>query len=732
MITIVASTQLRQTVLFSLTLFLSAALMFTVQPMLGKMMLPLFGGAPSVWLAAMVFFQLVLLGGYYAAFLLSRLPVMRHVGVLCAVLLCGLFFLPVRIEGVTSGLSGPLAQAFDVLLVLGAAIFVPFAGLSALSPSLQRLFGSLEGKRDPYFLFAASNLGSFGGLLAYPLGFESLMGLSLQGQVWRWGFALLALCVALCLWTARHNLLESEQKKDAPATRVPAREIALWVVLAFVPSALMYGVTASFTSDVGGVPLFWVLPLGLYLLTFVMAFAQPKAWRGASLYMSCSAIAFVPLFLPALMGEAWPNLTFIYALFSLASFTLLARLCHGLLADRRPLLEHLTRYYLWVSVGGALGGVFSVFVVPVLLTSAVEYLALTFLSILLLPFLSRKGGGRPSALEIAGFLALLLGLIGMRYVAGAGALQPLLIPVCAMALAVGAALAASRPAVLALLVVAMVMTVPSSGKIVEVARARNFFGLMRVRDVTEGELTVRQFFHGTTLHGLQIIKPEVSLKPVSYYGPLGPVLERFKPHNVGLIGLGAGLLNCYTAPDRHFTIYEIAPDVVRLAQQHFTFLSACGQPDIIVEDGRKGVARYDGKPFDIFIVDAFSSDAIPVHLLTQEAIALYLSKMTPDAVLILHISNRYFNLLPPVATLAAQAGLTALHLNDAIELAKGLQVAFPSRWVLMTRAPKKLEALRALGWQDLPPAQTRIWTDDYSYPLSTLKLFEREPNAQTH
>lgn len=669
---------------FSLTLFTSAFLMFFIQPMAGKMLLPLVGGTPAGWIVTLAFFQIMLLAGYLLAHLLSALTPRAQGLVYLALLLAGAGFLPPHLP---ASLPAGSAGAFDVLRALASGLALPCLALSAAASTFQRLFTTTghPAAGDPYFLYAASNLGSFAGLLAYPLLAEPLAGLALQGLIWQIGFMALTVMCMFCLAAAG---------KNAPATQSPqtgGNAISLrirlqWVLLAFIPSGLLSAVTTHITTDIFSAPMLWALPLGLYLLTFVAAFSSRNVFAGkalAWLHPLLAALAFLVLTL----GHFSLQISWGAAALHLAAFTAAAMACHSQLAAMRPhdSRAHLTDFYLMIALGGALGGSLNAFVVPYVFDRLIEYPLFLMLSLLVaLPAGKRAG----------------------RFIAIAG-----------------------------LALVAIYEFIIPAGT---VRTERNFFGMVRIVDspmsIDGRSYTARYMYHGTTVHGLQIMEPPYNKTPTTYFtaqGPLGTLFTLYNPGKVAVVGLGAGTLQCYAAPDTRMTFIEIDPAVVDIARKQFTFLQDCATgnaPRIITGDGRIELQKLD-ETFDLIILDAFSADTLPVHLMTTDTLRGYAQKLSDHGIIVLNISNRYFNLAPIVTRNADAAGLQSragLHYFDAgqPDIARHLPYATPSFWMALAKPTVSLAPLDAMNWVELAadPA-LRPWTDDYTNPARMLLPF---------
>ncbi|MDI1226603.1 MAG: fused MFS/spermidine synthase [bacterium] len=718
---------------FSFTLFLSASLMFSVQPMAGKMLLPLVGGTPAGWIVAMAFFQVMLLAGYLIAHTLSKFPSQKHGVAYVAALLAGLVFLPVALDHTVG--SGSIPEAGRIFLLLTQALAVPFIALSATSSTLQRLFMNTRhgSSGDPYFLYAASNLGSFAGLLLYPLLVEPQLTLAQQAQYFTGGYALLILLAGTCVWFARGPEKKAAKTNEKGRAATGKRQLE-WLALAFIPSCLLMGVTTYITSDVISAPLVWILPLALYLLTFVIAFSSKpivslRVMEAIQPYIACLAVIVISL-LGSTWLFSWPGVAFY-----LAVFTLVALACHSRLASLRPLDDgrQLTSFYLMMSVGGALGGVLNAFIFPVVFNRLIEF-PLTLLA----SFMIHKEYKAKSVtgMLIAGLLLLSILLvnvpspdIGVDIVEG----RKMALQAVFLILAIGVIFFLKKltPAVLTLgtLVVFMIAQYVIADR-TELLSIRNFYGTVRLYDKPqpiEGKTEiVRSMRHGSTTHGIQVqSNKELAMTPTAYFtrkGPVGDVFAFFKPKKVAVLGLGIGTMNCYNEPYREFTFFEIDPAVVQVAEDNFTFLSACKSktpPVIKVGDGRLELAKMSEK-FDLLFMDAFTSDSIPTHLLTKEALQLYIDSLAPGGVIAINVSNRYFALWDTIATTAATIGLKTEMKADT----KGKRPAYgsPSLWLMVSKNSDS-KTLSSRGWHVVKPKDDiRPWTDEYTSLLGTLSL----------
>lgn len=707
--------------LFALTLFLSAALMFAVQPMVGKMLLPVAGGAPAGWIVALAFFQTALLAGYLLAHFLSRLSASMQASVYVAGMGAAALFLPVSLpEGVV------IANPYDIFLLLARSVGVPFVFLSATSSTLQRLFASTPhpSAHDPYFLYAASNLGSLAGLFAYPLALEPLAGLKEQSALlFYMHVGIIALAVA-CLFHAKKPVPASSQTASGPDVKSPDR--LKWALLAFLPSALLSGVTTHITTDVFSAPLLWALPLAVYIGTFVAAFARTDVFplRGLQkLHLPAVALSLMLVF----AFSTSLRMSFNAMLVHLAAFGITAMLCHKLLAAARPSKERLTEFYLVIAAGGALGGILNAFVIPATLDRLIEYPLFLTLSMFLNPAFKTQASRAALKLAAAGMACLAVLVVFSR--SGGNILPDALRNGVALAdgLLAGALLLSSlhpRTALAAGLAVVSVMEFIAPKNIV--LAERNFFGVVKVFDLPlqlDGKLyEARYMYHGTTTHGFQVLDKTLETTPTTYFsrtGPAGHLFDVFNPRKVLVIGLGTGTLNCYKTPENDITFIELDPDVVKIAREYFTFLSACKTPRIIVGDGRLALSHLNEK-FDLILVDAFSSDTIPTHLVTSEALGVYAARLAPGGIVAFNLSNRYINLWYTLIATAAAAGMESRFILD-IELEEAY--AAYSQWLAVSTDKNRLKSLETRGWVDIPPSGgLRPWTDDYTNLLSTLEF----------
>lgn len=720
--------------LFAATMFVGAGLLFWIQPMFAKMVLPLLGGSPSVWNTAMVFFQAALLAGYAYAHVLSRRFGLRtQLLIHLLVLVSAFLFLPVS---VAQGWI-PDAETIPVLWLLGllaVSIGLPFLAVSATAPLMQRWF-SRSGHphaADPYFLYGASNLGSILGLLGFPLVLAPMLSVQEQSLAWTAGFVVLAAMIAGSGWLVARRGATPAPAADVVTTRPDWRARAAWIAYSAVPSALLLGVTGHISTDIAAAPLLWVVPLTLYLLTFVIVFARRPI---VPHWLALRALPFAAVLLASFF--TWPAPTALVLPLHLLAFFAIALMCHGELARRRPPVAALTEFYLLISLGGLLGGTFTAVLAPAIFNGVYEYPIAIVAACALLP-------PTKSVLVRRGDLIFALAVLGTMF--GFNALATSYVPDQAskltaffvIALALLAFGRKARPLGFALAVGAVIASnlfVMAAND--TLARERSFFGVYRVAEKAGGAMRV--LIHGTTQHGGQLTLPDGEVLPISYYASDGPVAEIITAvqdtspaPSIGIVGLGAGALACYRRPGEAWRFYEIDPLIVRLATdgRFFDLMPRCAaDAPIVVGDARLTLAREPDTRFDLLVIDAFSSDAIPMHLLTREALALYVSRLGDNGAIVLHISNRYLDLRPVVAALVAdqglvaRAGLKSVATNAGGDSEAGDLASSPSLWVAIARAPEHLDRLdlsdRWTAFDETP--NRRVWTDDYSNVVEAIR-----------
>jgi hypothetical protein len=742
MISRTASTALPLRPLFITTILTGSFLLFLVQPMFGRIVLPVLGGSPSVWNVAMLFYQAVLLLGYLYADRLQRLPVKQQLLTHLALFAVAALTLPIGMAGwyPAAGDGNPTLWLMGLLAVsIGPVFFV----VSAQAPLMQAWFAR-TGDADaanPYFLYAASNLGSFAALIAYPLLVEPLAGLWPQRLGWSAGFVALALLVALCGIRARGGEIGGGAISTAPIEPVAItnRQRLRWVALASVASGLLLSTTTHLTTDLMAMPLLWVVPLAIYLLSFVIAFsgAGPAATRNA---VELAPILLLILAAPVFQSANGPFVGVILAVAGLLLLLALTVALHGTLALERPPAAGLTSFYLWMSVGGALGGLFCALIAPLVFSWPWEHPLLLLAAALLLQGNVRSRlPDRPAvaaALLVA--MAVLAWLLATKL--GTAPLSARLEPGPQTSLLIAAMLGLAwltigrRWLFTAMLALGMLGLGGFSQvkKVADGLHQRSFFGVYTVED--RGDEGLRRLMHGTTLHGAQSLDPAHARQMMTYYVPgsgvgraLAAAPALFGPAaRIGVVGLGAGTLACYARPAQRWTFFEIDPVVVATARRDFTYLSTCTPTArMVTGDARLTLQSETRGGFDLLAVDAFSSDSIPLHLMTLEALSIYGDALASDGLLLIHISNRFLDLEPVLARLAQAGGWQAVRLGYSPPKGfKDSPRAFPSLWIAMSRQPARIAQLRAAGgdWKPLREVEgSTVWRDDFASVLPALR-----------
>jgi hypothetical protein len=731
--------------LFAATLFTSASLMFVLQPLFGKILLPLLGGSPAVWNTCMVFYQSILFLGYlYAHYLSTRFSQHRQIQIHAALILISFLALPLALpeNTVPPTDSNPTFWLFWTLFL---AIGLPFFVVSTTAPLIQKWFAHVghHTSHDPYYLYAASNTGSLIALLSYPFLLEPNIGLATQKSDWSVGYMLLCLLIAGCavvLW-------KSQQKTELPYsdnTEAQSRKDGLgfttqlhWLVLALVPSSLLLGLTNFISTDIASVPLLWIIPLTLYLLSFVIVFSK---WNDK---IHPIMVKLQPIFLLPFIAYAFINPAdlpyWAYLILHLIAFFFAVMVCHGELAKRRPHTRHLTTYYLIMSLAGMLGGMFNTFVAPFVFNAVYEYPIMIIAALMLRPGLKLSFNKAMILQIIAPALLIFAGVI--LYTTVADLLQYFdVIVITLIVLTCLTYLLRARPAGFALMTGAIIFLAVSLHGLSShtLFQQRTFFGVLAVRDAVltdeQGKPeSYHELFHGTTKHGAQRLAANLSKIPLTYYSRPGPMGQLFKEYdnadqawNIGIVGLGAGALACYAKDQQSWTLYEIDPLVVDIASNpaYFSYLSQCApKASMRIGDARLSLEKEPDQHFDLLIMDAFSSDSVPTHLLTREALELYFKKLKPNGILAFHMTNRHLS-LKKVLSINAEA----LHLAALIQEFKPQQeipLVVATDWVVMAKHPDTIEPLRQsrLGnWQKLPLYfDMKPWTDDFTNIVSIWK-----------
>jgi hypothetical protein len=707
------------TLLFAAAMFANALLLFLVQPMFAKLLLPRFGGSPAVWTTCMLFFQSALLAGYaYSHSVVKLRKSWQQAAVHLAVMALPLLTLPIAVSATMSAAGNPIAS---VLWLSTVAVGAPFFALATSAPLLQRWFAATHRRTsvDPYFLYAASNIGSFASLILYPTVIEPALALSTQTRVWSVGYAMavaLTLVCAVVMWRRTPGTFsEPAASSGEDADIVTWSRRARWIALAFVPSSLMLAVTAYISTDIAAVPLLWVVPLAIYLITFVVTFSSyaPRVVSVCNRYFP-----LVLLYLTWLLtSEARLQLAPMTAM-HLVAFFYLAVLCHGYLSGDRPSTTHLTDFYLSLAVGGALGGVFNSLLAPLIFTSVLEYPIALACGIFLLTFRPDTPALRSTPRWwLQPVLVAVLTVVALKW-PGTGIPIALLtwgLLMAAVLVCFSVSRQRRRLGVCVLLMLGLYVVLGGRGSIDVAYASRTFFGSYRV--VSDPEHRSFTLFHGTTIHGRQDIG---SREPLTYYHRGSPIAQVFATRagtvkSVGAVGLGTGTLAAYVEPGQQWTFYEIDPEVERIARdpRYFTHLDRCGAScRVVIGDARLSLQQRTDT-HDLIVLDAFSSDSIPIHLLTREAVQIYLSRLKPNGVLAIHVSNNHLDLLPVVAGAMRELKLAGrFQFQGSSDLITG---KYGSQWTALARSEAALGALATDGsWKHLPASDERAWTDDFS------------------
>ena len=735
--------------LFLATILIGSFLLFLVQPMVARMALPRLGGAPSVWNSAMLVYQALLLFGYAYAHRLSRETPRRQAAIHTAVLLVAALWLPLGLASFTPPANG--SPIFWVPWLLIASIGPLFFAVAAQAPLMQRWYALTGNQGNPYALYAASNVGSFAGLISYPLLVEPFMPMLSQNWLWTGIYIVLVVAVALCarlLWQSRNDTAV-EATSELRASSISMKRRLYWIALAAVPSGLMLSTTSHLTTDLMAMPLLWVIPLGLYLLSFSVAFAdnqRPAYWIGKVapvILLATGAVVFMIWGKAAINGLA-------------ASLTLLfvvAVALHNEMFRTRPEPAQLTGFYLMMSAGGVIGGFFCAIVAPLIFDWTWEHPILILLAAILLPQTRFFSLGEEDIFGAKGMriLMLALGLLAVAiglYAGRAMDLEATPAKIILLAIIIGIGVIAAGQRVAFALVIAALMLANGGWRNVEQtmagARMRSYFGTYTVNSSESGQ--VRWLSHGTTMHGMQSL--DQPTKPISYYPTTSGVgitmtkaTKLYGPAaSIGVVGLGTGTLACYRKPGQYWQFFEIDPLMIEIARDKkvFSFIERCApQVPITLGDARLTLTDVPAGKFDILALDAFSSDSIPLHLLTKEAFATYRRALKPDGLLLVHISNRYIDLNPVIAAEVRAGGWFAALRHDSPTdklIAEGSRA---SQWIALSPQASKLAQLTgpvaarkapyydAKGWIKLDsPEGTRPWTDDYASVLPHLSLWK--------
>ena len=725
---------------FVVAAFASSFLLFWLELLFSKMALPLLGGSPAVWNSCLMYYQAVLLAGYaYAHVVSRRLSIRSQIVAHSLIGVASLAVLPIAMP---QGWTPPTTDNVIpwLLLVLSAAIGIPFFLLSATAPLVQHWFSRRHAdESNPYALYAASNGGSFVGLLAFPLVLEPRLTLPEQSRLWSVGYVVaigITIACAISVWRSIHDRRPSEPLEDAHShvdAGVTTLDRLRWLALAFVPSSLLLGVTTFLSTDVASAPLLWIVPLAIYLLTFVIVFSR-RGGASQGVVVRLVQAGFATTLVLVLFWDPTLDLRWAYPL-HIGVFAFTALLLHGELAAARPSPKHLTEYYLWLALGGALGGAFNALVAPIVFTSIAEYELIAIVACFLRPSRSFRAHGLGARISTTGLSlvpAAILGVAAWKQLTSAqiGAVSGLWIASIAAGV-VAVALSANALRFAVSLAAMALVGLRNSARNTDVLFAdRSFFGAYRVERWSRTNVLM----HGTTIHGAQYFDPAHRREPVMYYHRAGPVGDAFTALDstlrngaVASVGLGAGALLAYAQPGQRWSVFEIDPLVERLARDtnYFTFVhDARADARIVLGDARLNLSHEPSNAYQLLILDAFSSDAIPLHLLTREAIATYARVLAPGGVLLVHISNRHLDLQPVIAAAAADAGLIAyIDEHDVDSDREDAELDYSADWVVIARHVQDIGSLATNpNWRRMTAdLNRRVWTDDYSNIMSVIK-----------
>ena len=776
---------------FALTIFTGAFLLFQVQPLVGKYILPWFGGGPGIWTTCMLFFQLLLLGGYAYAHAVSRYLRPRTQAILHLVLLAAaLASLPITPSD-TWKPTDANDPVWRILSLLTVSLGLPYLVLSATGPLLQEWFRRTSPGASPYRLYALSNVGSLLALVSYPFYFETNFTRLAQAQFWSWGLVFYAACCGFCAWrviktspaasassapttSASSSLpvsaLPLSPSSDTPAPRPTVYQRVLWLCLPACASILLLAVTNKMCLDVAVIPFLWVLPLALYLVTFIISFDSPR-WYSRFWFTLLLVVAMVAVCHALFEGADMPIVqqVVIYS----ATMFVGAMICHGELYRQKPHPAHLTSYYLMISAGGAVGGLFVALVAPAIFNNYYEMHLSLVLVVLLLLALSFTDAAVLSPWRtrvLTGVLALaatfgadhaltagvaLLRNHDLAWLASfemfwtdhtrAGLHWPFWIAVAVFAAAF--AFLRRRPPAdarfatcsllglgLCSLVVMLLVQIRTNSSDALVS-ARNFYGVLAVNEYEKGNESSHHYLlqHGRITHGFQFASPDLATKPTSYFGPLSGLalalrnFPRQENQRIGLLGLGVGTIAAYGKPGDYLRIYEIDPQVTAIAAKPFTYLARSpAKIDIVMGDGRLSLEHEPPQNFDFIIMDAFSSDAVPVHLLTKEAFAIYQRQLKPDGAIIVNISNRYLDLRPVVENAARAFGFLVHQIeceDGASDEEEGAWWLYGSTFMILSKNQEFMANPRLTAAASPPagPNSIPLWTDDYTSMFRVLK-----------
>lgn len=733
------------TFIFSATIFLSAFLLFLIQPMIGKSLLPLFGGTPAVWNVCLVFFQALLLAGYAYASVIVKIKtparqIFVHLCLFCLVI-AFTYFNPVY-KVTSSQLRFTETPILSLLTLLFKRVGVPFFLLSSTSTVLQSWYAhNIEKDKNPYFLYSASNIGSLISLIIFPFIIEPALGTEDQFHYWQLLFALLFAMMIFCSLFSFKGA-ETTKVQEQKTSIIPFQSIRNWFLLAFIPSGLLIATNTYIATEIASLPLLWMLPLSLFLVTFAIAFSDLKVVQKLISFESIlyRMIAFLAVFV--IVGIIFEtNVGSEFIAFHIALFFLICLLFHLQLSKLRPAVDSLSYYYLIISVGGVCGGIFGSLIAPLIFSGTIEYPLLIALAIFTSHYFADINAKPSISPRDAAFaLGIFVASSVLSYFYDLNAeknIWMVLFNVVLMAapiIVTYSFLKNRQRFALAIFAIFMANYLFGSRKSEPVVfRSRSFYGTLKVVESKQPPLI--KLYHGTTLHGIQSKLGDSKYLPLSYYFHSGPASEVFNKtrmanpsfQNVGIIGLGTGTLSAYFKPNESWDYFELDPDVIAIAQdpKYFSFLGLHKSGlSIFPGDARLSLKSIEDKKYDLLVIDAFSSDSIPTHLLTTEAFALYLQKLKPNGVFAIHISNRYFDFVPLLNAIANNFQMQLLVNHSMLTDSASNQVGInSSKWAVISNDRKTIQSLHNNpGWQTGFSETSKLWTDDYSSLLGLLKF----------
>ncbi len=733
--------------IYTVTLILSAFLLFGVQPLFSKMILPRIGGSSSVWNTAMVFFQAVLLGGYLYAHISSKFLSLRFQAILhLGLFVLFAFILPLSIPDSWSAPGPDENIVFWQLKLMAVTVGGPFFALSGCAPLLQRWFSYTDhpDASNPYFLYAASNLGSMTSLLIYPFIVEPLLTLTNQTFAWAGLYGVLILCIAACAIVVKQPKVLKDDVKTSEENVPPVtnKTRVIWLLLAFIPSSLMLGVTTYITTDIASVPLLWIVPLALYVSTFIFAFARKQiiSEKLATYMMGIGIIAIIVIAMTAYNPLKLQSIAI-----HLIIFFFTALMCHIKLVKTQPHLSHITEFYVFMSLGGVLGGIFNALIAPLIFVYPIEYALVLSLACFVRFYdftqmktvqiaktpLTLLQTWRTSIICIASVAFIVAVSFSLPEASGMRltCIALVIVSVVIFCYTISILLESRRSfAIIVLMCLLIFPTFRIKHMYSALHISRNYFGVSVVTEDTDNNMT--RFMHGTTLHGVQSNDPEYALTPLSYYYENARLTfnmldEREGPQEIAVLGLGAGTLACYQKNNRHFDFFEIDKDVAGIAKDTslFTYLSNCGSPyDIILGDGRLEIEKQDDKKYDLIFIDVFSSDNIPVHVVTKEALEIYFSKLKDNGIIVGNISNRYMNMIPSLSASANELGAKVYSVIGKGGFVPGTKIRYaPAVYIAMTKSDEVSNyMIQRKNWSDSSGKASKAWTDDYANIVSAI------------